>query len=349
MNAEIKTITTQSGAKEPQVAIDGTGHVSIVYGIGNTLYMAQSPDGGNNFGTPRIIGSAGILSLGMRRGPRIAYSGRNLVVSAVFGKQGGGKDGELVTWRSPNGGKAWDGPIAVSDMPGAAREGLHGMASSLEGTLACVWLDLRDQGTRLYLSQSRDGGATWSRNVELYRSPTGTICECCHPSVAFDSRGRLLVMFRNALNGARDMYLMRSPDGGKSFSPARKLGNGVWMLDACPMDGGAICAGPTGSVFTFWRRSRTMYSCIEGQPERALGDGVQGWLAAGNSDPYYVWLSRRPGPLMVMTPADRSPRVLTDNADDPVIAASPDGKTVIAAWTSDGQGIQSAKISPMTK
>lgn len=349
MKWDIQTITTQPGAKEPQVALDGQGHISIVFGIDQNLYITQSSDAGTTFGAPRPIASAGILSLGMRRGPRIAYSGKTLVISAVFGKQGGGKDGELVAWRSPDGGKNWKGPILVSDIPGAAREGLHGMASGPDGTLACAWLDLRDKGTRLYLAQSRDGGATWSKNSELYRSPSGTICECCHPSVAFDSKGRLLVMFRNALNGARDMYLMRSSDSGKTFSSARKLGNGVWMLDACPMDGGAVCITSTGQVTTFWRRSRTLYACVEGEPEIPVGDGQQGWVAAGNAGPYYAWLSRRPGPLMVLTPGDTAPRILADNADDPVVAASPDGKTVFAAWTVDGKGIQAAKISPIAK
>ena len=31
---------------------------------------------------------------------------------------------------------------------------------------------------------SQDGGATWSKNVLLYESPGGTICQCCAPSLA---------------------------------------------------------------------------------------------------------------------------------------------------------------------
>jgi hypothetical protein len=167
----------------------------------------------------------------------------------------------------------------VNDVPGAAREGLHAMAAAPDGTLACVWLDMRGRGTTLYGSFSRDDGATWSRNQLVYRSPDGTICECCHPSAAYDRSGRLHVMWRNALGGARDMYLSTSSDGGKTFSPARKLGKGTWPLDACPMDGGALAVSSDGSVITFWRRGGEMFVCAPGEPERRVGSGEQGWAA----------------------------------------------------------------------
>ena len=65
-------------------------------------------------------------------------------------------------------------------------------------------------GTKLYGARSRDGGVTWSKNVLIYESPDGTICQCCHPSAAFDPGGQVLVMWRNCLGGARDMYLKSS-------------------------------------------------------------------------------------------------------------------------------------------
>ncbi len=45
------------------------------------------------------------------------------------------------------------------------------------------WLDLREKGTVLYASKSMDHGETWSKNILVYRSPDGSICECCHPSI----------------------------------------------------------------------------------------------------------------------------------------------------------------------
>lgn len=164
-------------AREPQVAIDGTGHIFVAFGAGNALYCATSLDGGKTF-APVRVGEAGKLALGMRRGPRIVAAKGSVVISAVYGKSGAGQDGELVSWRSTDGARTWSGPSPVSDVPGAAREGLHAMAAALDGTLACAWLDLRDKGTQLFAAFSRDGGKTWGRNVLVYRSPDGAICEC---------------------------------------------------------------------------------------------------------------------------------------------------------------------------
>ena len=75
------------------------------------------------------------------------------------------------------------------------------------------------------------------------QSPDGSVCQCCHPSVAIDSRGVIQVLFRNSLGGQRDMYLCSSTDGGQTFGKAIKLGQGSWNIDHCPMDGGNLAVG----------------------------------------------------------------------------------------------------------
>lgn len=265
-------------ATQPQAVAVGKEMV-VAYGSGDNLFVTKG-DGVGAFGAPVLLKSEGRLSLGMRRGPRIAATKDSLVVSAIYGKLGGGKDGELVSWTSRDRGATWTGPVPVSDVPGAAREGLHAMAAANNGLVVCVWLDMRGRDTELWASSSRDGGKTWSKNFRIYRAPEGSICECCHPSVVFDSNGVLSVMFRNSIRGARDMYLIQSRDGGKSFSEAKKLGDGSWKLDACPMDGGALGVDRAGNVLTVWRRADTLYSCEPGKPERALGDGMNPWISA---------------------------------------------------------------------
>ena len=52
------------------------------------------------------------------------------------------------------------------------------------GELYGVWLDSRQQqrGKRIFGAGSTDGGQTWSMNRPIYSSPSGSVCECCHPS-----------------------------------------------------------------------------------------------------------------------------------------------------------------------
>ncbi len=328
-------------AREPQAAVSATGRVFVTYGVKNALYCSVSRDAGQTYATPVKVGEAGVLSLGMRRGPRIAVAGKAVVVTAVYGGQGMGRDGDLLAWRSQDEGKTWQGPSRVNDVAGAAREGLHTMAASPEGMLACAWLDLRSKGTRIYAAFSKDGGATWDTNRLVYQSPDGTVCECCHPSVAYDAQGRLYVMWRNWLGGARDMYLTRSEDGGRTFAPAQKLGMGTWPLNACPMDGGAVAVGVDGTVTTFWQRNGKMYACAPGSEEREVGSGVQGWVANDAAGACLVWLQRRGGALMARLPAQPA-AMLDSSADDPVVATAPgrQGLTV-AVWKTIKAGTSS--------
>ena len=327
-------ITNLPGAKGPSLALDAQGTMHVAFGAENALYLASASASDSTFTAPVKIAQAGRLALGMRRGPRLTVSGKTLVVSAIYGQQGDGRDGELLAWRSNDEGKSWQGPATVNDVPGAAREGLHAMAAAPDGTLACAWLDLREKGTTVFASVSSDGGKTWSRNTRVYRSPAGTVCECCHVSVCFTPSGELLVMFRNVLAGNRDMYLCRSSDKGKSFTPAQKLGVGSWLLNACPMDGGMIATSAKNGIVSAWRREETIYTCTPGKAEKPIEVGQQPWIASGKGGTWCAWLVGRPGKLRLQDPTSAI-RTLAEGANDPVLSASSKG-TVALAWTGQG-------------
>jgi len=320
--------------QQPQVAVDAQGSIHVVYGIGDLARYRRSDDGGKSFSKAVELPAAHDMSLGMRRGPRIAVSDNAICVTVIGGKQGKGRDGDLLAMRSVDGGKFWAAPVQVNDAADSAREGLHAMSAGPNGELCCVWLDLRNGKTEVMASLSADGGVTWSKNVLVYKSPDGSVCECCHPSVAIDSRGRIHVQWRNSVDGARDTYVASSADGCKSFGKASKLGTGTWPLDACPMDGGAIAAGAGGKIASAWRRDKTVFLSLEGeQKEQRLGVGEQPWIATTDAGPFVVWLKKRGDVAYLLVPKSKSPIELASHAADPVIAAGPNGRgPVVAAW-----------------
>jgi hypothetical protein len=332
LGGEAVSIVTQAAARQPQLAIDATGGVHLVFGAESSLFYCRSTDGAKSFSQPVEVAHAKALSLGMRRGPRIAVAKDTVVVTAIAGEVGKGRDGDVLSWRSGDGGRTWQGPVRVNDVTASAREGLHAMAAAADGTLFCTWLDLRNNKSELFSSRSTDGGATWTANELVYRSPSGSVCECCHPSAAFDPQGRLYVMWRNSLEGARDMYVLASEDGGKTFGEAQKLGQGTWPLKACPMDGGMIAVGGKEPA-TVWRRDRQVYLASMTEPERLLGTGEQPWIAATKQGTSVVWLAKRPGDLLFVRPGKNQPTKLAGDARDPVLATRPDGQSpVVAAW-----------------
>ena len=264
--------------RQPQIAIaQGPEHshlAAIVAAYPDAIAVYVSTDSARRFSAGRPILSGKVMA-GRHRGPRAAWVDGALVVTAI-------RDGGIHSWRSSDLGRTWVKGAIVNDVQNSAREGLHAIASGNLG-LFCVWLDLRTKGTRLYGATSRDG-LSWSDNRLVYASPSGNICECCHPNALITPDSALHVTWRNWLDGSRDIYLATSTDGGSTFKPL-KLGQGTWPLNACPMDGGALAL-----PYTAWRREKTVYVCRPREAEVAVGEGKDPALAVDASGhPVIAW------------------------------------------------------------
>lgn len=276
------------GAKQPQVDITADGAVCVAFGRETNVFFVRSNDGGKRFEEPVLVGGLSKLALGMRRGPRIAATPQGFVISAISHA-----DGNLAAWHSGDGGKSWVPAARVNSVESSAREGLHAMAGDGAGNVYLAWLDLRNGKTELWMAGSADGGKSWGENRPIYKSPSGSICECCHPSLAVDGQGRLWAMWRNSINGARDMFMSSSADGGRTFSEAGKLGMLSWTLKACPMDGGQIVLAEDELPQTVWRRDKAIVKTdITGDKILSLR-GVQPVGAMANGTAYWLWQDGR--------------------------------------------------------
>jgi hypothetical protein len=324
---------------QPQLA-SVPGLTAVVFGSANSIWLSISQDNGHTFSAATQVARLPVLALHRHRGPRAVISGRTIVVSAVFGKRSPvGASGhhlaaaaDLMVWRSTDKGHSWSKPVAINDVPGSAREGLHAMAAGKHGEIAVVWLDLRSAGTRLYGSYSKDDGVTWSKNVLIYESPDGTICQCCDPSITSSGKNHFDVMFRNDLQGARDLYLTNWHLDGQLSEP-RKLGTGSWNINACPMDGGGV-AHHGSTTATAWRRDRTVYLDEPGKPEVAIGQGKDVALALSAKGPYVAWTSS--SGIELHRPGENQPISLSSAGNFPVLTNLANG-SVIAAWEQDGK------------
>ncbi len=323
---------------QPQVAVGAAGDAFVVHALGGAISVSTT-DGGGKFGEAVLVEKVAGLPLGMRRGPRIAAAGDAVVVTAISGPKGGGKDGDVFAWVSRDKARTWmriRKPLNTAS--GSAREGMHSMAAGSDGTVICVWLDLRNAkpgkpGTEVWCAVSSDGGRTWSADRVVHRNPGGTVCECCHPSVIIDGKGLITVMFRNALDGARDMYITSSKDGGKTFAAATKLGGRSWQIAACPMDGGSLASA--GDITTIWRREGNLYLSAAGQPEQFIAKGSHPVIAAVDQGHYALWMDGRG--LRLKAPG-KPAADFTPSGSYPAVAASLDGKgPVVAAWERDGK------------
>ncbi|MEO5683878.1 MAG: hypothetical protein ABIQ88_14635 [Chitinophagaceae bacterium] len=279
------------GGKMPALANDSAGNQFIVFGSGDSILFASSHDAGHSFSTPEVVAVLPQLVASSMRGPQIASTANGLAVIAV------NKQGDIFSFYKADAGP-WAQAVKVNDIDTVAKEGL--MALSADGNNAfAVWLDLRDKHNKIVGAKSTDGGKSWSKNVLVYASPDTTVCECCKPSVALNGKN-VYVMFRNHLQGNRDLHLIQSVNGGIDFGGAQQLGKENWALDGCPMDGGGLVISSNGVPETVWRRKNTIYACTAGKPETAIGEGKGCTIESVNNKNVYAWTQN--GEVIIRTP-----------------------------------------------
>src|SRR5262249_34635761 len=155
----------------------------------------------------------------------IASSAHYSIVTAMD------KSGDIHCFQLNNAAKEWKSIGTINDVKESSPEGLMSIAADRQDNFYAVWLDIRTgRNNQIYFSTLSGNTKKWSSNTLIYQSPDGHVCECCKPSIYANGK-TVAVMFRNWLNGSRDLYLLKSSNKGQSFEKAQKLGEDTWKLN----------------------------------------------------------------------------------------------------------------------
>jgi hypothetical protein len=138
-------------------------------------------------------------------------------------------------------------------------------------------------------------------------------------------------MFRNLINGSRDLYLTTSSDGGLKFGVPTKLGDGTWKLSGCPMDGGGVIIDKNNEIHTVWQREGGVYYDQPGQSETKIADG-RGCNLFGDGMPFVTWQAG--GQIFGQVLNGNQMRIGDGSAVNVVQLNS---TTRLAVWESDGK------------
>lgn len=321
--AVTKTDFVIASGQMPNIAKDKAGHLHLAYGMGDSIMYTYSSDKSNSFSSPSVIAILPDLFSFVSRGPQISATDKGVIVTACT------SEGNIYSYYKDN--EGWKQGARINDVDTVAKEGLMALSADGENAFA-VWLDLREtKRNKIYGANSSDGGKTWSKNVMIYTSPDTSVCECCKPSVAMHG-DNVYVMFRNWLNGNRDLYVIHSSDGGTSFGQAQKLGTGSWKLNGCPMDGGGLTIHKNGEVQTVWKREAGIYTAMPGLPEKKIGEGRGCTLETVNNKNVYAWTEN--GNVVFMK-AEGQKEVI-GKGSQPVLKALNDDR-VLCVWEKDKQ------------
>lgn len=183
-----------------------------------------------------------------------------------------------------------------------------------------------------------DQGKTWAKSELVYQSPDGSVCECCKPSIETDSEGNIVIMFRNNIDGSRDLHYTKSTDKGISFSVPQKLGSGTWKINGCPMDGGGLVSFGSNGVMSTWQREGIIYTANSGQSEQMLGTGRAPSIS-GNPDNYSIVYIKGNEVMAMHQPMTMSEKI--GNGTSAKVLSVQDG--IIYIWVGD-KGIEYKKF-----
>ncbi len=261
------------GGLQPQAAVDSKGVVHVVYfkgdpAAGDLYYYRYSVTAGAEAAsTPLRVNSrpATAMATGTIRTEQIAIGqgDRVHVVWNGLSPKEGRKYAPLYMAyaRLNDSGTAFETQRNLCQWTGNL-DGGGSVAADRDGNVYATWHTgppdnkAGEGGRGVFLSASRDNGATFSREKLINPDPTGA-CACCSMRAFVDHGGVVRVIYREADKGGtqRDSLLLTSADKGKSFS-LRNVD--PWALNACPMSSYSL-AEDKETLLAGWETREKVY------------------------------------------------------------------------------------------
>jgi hypothetical protein len=222
------------------------------------------------------------------------------------------EDSDVRAAISRDGGRHFEKSVNLNSDEGAgAYRGFVGTDVDARGVLHAAWIDARyappgsEEPAELMYARVADGVA-FEQN--LTADQPDSICGCCR--VDLDVQGESVVIaFRNAEGGYRDIFRVVGDLGGDFVSPAR-LGPPMWKLYGCPTFGPANVGDTTiwGEGSTDKRRLLAATN-TGGDFKLLLEDNDDWWIAR---PPRAVVNSAKP---MILVPGEPTGKLLVDEGE----------------------------------
>ncbi len=244
--ARVAANSASSSALRMLATIGEPGH--------SRLALLSSIDGGDSFAGPVWVNGESKPIRGSGEGGPAFVATPDQMYAAWT------EEGELLFARAINRGASFAEPIKLADSKGHFFSGYPTLAVAPNEDVYAVWLDTREQTSAsddnysVFLARSTDHGASFGANVRI----ASKTCECCRPTLAFGSRGEVMVIWRHLYQNPsqvpatiRDMTVVVSTDNGNTFSAPQRIAADNWKLTGCP-DSGAATARVGNRVYVAW-------------------------------------------------------------------------------------------------
>jgi hypothetical protein len=255
------------GAANNSVSLAAAGSEVVVAwaarsGAATDVYAAWSRDGGATFGAPaRVNDIAGDARVSGEQAPRVALGASTEVVWVSR------QDGASVVRaaKARTGERRFEPATTVHAQGLTGARGWASLAVDKDAAVHVAWLDGRDGQTALASAPGEKHSGHKGMRQDLFQavvSPDGTrsearvatdVCFCCKTGVATAPDGSVYVAWRHIYPpNLRDIAVVRSTDGGRTFGAPVRVSEDGWALDGCPDDGPSIAVDARGALHIAW-------------------------------------------------------------------------------------------------
>ena len=201
---------------DPEIAIDGDGNIFIVWTDDREgrplIYMAVSTDDGDTFSWSMQVS---YYLRGTQKRPHldISPSGR---VFVAWEDDRASMGHEQIYGAYTDDGSTFSDAARISDSPAGHDCHTPRVAFSNDNDLHVVWTEDNLHDLDIRISDSINGGSTFSSSRLLSREPTSSDQEM--PDIDANST-TVAVVWKDTRNSSADVYMALSTDGGSTFPP----------------------------------------------------------------------------------------------------------------------------------
>ncbi|REK47506.1 MAG: exo-alpha-sialidase [Bacteroidetes bacterium] len=237
------------GNLRPRAVLNGSGQVVVMWGQLGQKTQYSSVRNGNVFTAPRRIPPVGMnIFTSDWAGPDMASSGDTIFI--VYKEQPEDTSHVYIS-RSLDGGLNFQTPVAVDNIADSlSRFPAVAVKPGGNPVVSFMKFDPMFGDPRYVVTNSSDGGLTFSADVHASVHSGGEACDCCTASMLANSKYQV-VQYRDNLNNLRNIWAAASTDDGITFTLGVPIDQTGWIVNACPSSGpDAVLFGD--SLYTVW-------------------------------------------------------------------------------------------------
>lgn len=346
-------------------------------------YLASSNDGGRTFSEPvRVNDADGEVFSGYNTGPKVTpLEGGGVTVSWTqmkmfsdhpeLAERYGEDNGQYLVRmaRSDDGGRTFGPAVNAVNDGEITSDSYQTIHATNDGRMVMTFLDYRDglenpEDYKTHINTAvSENGREFSESTQVDELS----CECCDTSIASGDDGTVYMAYRDQDEAGqskeelesgltvRESVVVRSTDGGESWSEPVSLRDDGWEFNKCPESGPEIDVDDEGNVHgilytgkesapgVYYTKSTDEASSFE-EPTALMTDdffppATISLATDGGNNAWLAWDDERekqPKVHLARVAPDGETRQSEDFAagSTPSVAAS--GDSVVAVWAEDG-------------